>query len=262
MKKVFGILLIVIASCEEPVDWDQEIEFTPRLVVEAMVTNKPGYNYVKLSFPVQRQGESSRPVQGAQVLVTDGEEFEVFTEQADKPGYYIPDDDVRAVINKEYILYIKAGEYEFTASAFMTPVSGMENFSFIPIASNPGFYRINPWNGDDASFTRYIVEWDTVEGRQKVVFYEYSLETVDVNEFFKPAAEDLVFPQRARVIRQKYSLSPGYQQYLRSLLSETEWKGGWFDVLPGNLPTNLSEGGAGYFAASSLIVDTVYFNAR
>jgi len=171
MKKLLLILTVLIASCEEPVEWDQEVEFTPGLVVEAMITNKPGYNYVSLSFPVQKQGESARPVQGAQVVVTDGEEFEVFTEQPDEPGYYIPENNVSAAANKEYLLYIRVGEFEFTAGAFMPPVAGMEEFRYTPLESNPSFYRINPWNGNDPSFTRYIVEWYTGEKPEKVVFF-------------------------------------------------------------------------------------------
>ena len=41
------------------------------------------------------------------------------------------------------------------------------------------------------------------------------------------------------------------------MLSETDWRGGVFDVLPGNARTNLSEGALGYFTAAEVIRDTV-----
>ncbi len=41
------------------------------------------------------------------------------------------------------------------------------------------------------------------------------------------------------------------------MLSETDWRGGVFDVLPGNARTNLSEGAVGFFTAADVIRDTV-----
>ncbi|MBE9509733.1 MAG: hypothetical protein IMY71_02550, partial [Bacteroidetes bacterium] len=41
-----------------------------------------------------------------------------------------------------------------------------------------------------------------------------------------------------------------------TMLSETEWKGGVFDVLPGNVYTNLSEGAVGFFAVSTVVSDS------
>jgi hypothetical protein len=264
MKKILAVIWIIclFSSCEEQIDWEQKGEFLPRLVVEAFLTNKSGYNYVKLSFPVTSSGEEAVQIPGATVIVTDGENFAQFMPDSSNPGLYLPEDDLRAVVNKSYLLYIEIGEYQFTATANMIPVGPMDEFKFRPVDDDNQYFRINPENGNDPSMTRYIVEWLDDSGYQKSEFYHYKLRSVDVNEFFKPASEDLVFPVNARIIRQKYSLSPDHQRYVRSLLSETEWKGGWFDILPGNLHTNLSTGGVGYFAASSLIVDTVYFRGN
>ncbi|MEQ8425482.1 MAG: hypothetical protein RIA63_12280, partial [Cyclobacteriaceae bacterium] len=64
------------------------------------------------------------------------------------------------------------------------------------------------------------------------------------------------FPENAVVIRKKFSVSPGYQSFLRSILSETEWRGGVFDVQRANAATNLTEGAIGYFAVSTVVTDT------
>ena len=90
------------------------------------------------------------------------------------------------------------------------------------------------------------------------IFYSYTLSTIDVNQLFKPAVENLSFPAGAMVIRTKYSLSPDHERFLRSLLSETDWRGGWFDVMHGNLHTNLNNGAVGFFAACSVVQDTTY----
>jgi hypothetical protein len=42
------------------------------------------------------------------------------------------------------------------------------------------------------------------------------------------------------------------------MLMETEWRGGIFDVQHGNVITNLSSGAIGYFAASTVVTDTIF----
>ena len=260
MKKIlrYIILLIVIltGSCEEPIDCNPEKQFVPRLVVEAFLTNQPGYNYVKLTLPVFFPGDQPRSVTGAIVVLSDGENQHLLREDAKSPGIYITEESVRGVVNKIYALYIKVDSYEFIAHAAMIPVGPLGEFSYRE--TSDGSYIINPSGGSDPSMIRYIVEWADSTGNREAVFYHYRLESVDVNEFFKPSAETLTFPSGAKLVRQKYSLTPDHQQYIRSLLSETEWKGGWFDVLPGNLHTNLSAGAVGYFAACSVVADTVW----
>jgi hypothetical protein len=78
-----------------------------------------------------------------------------------------------------------------------------------------------------------------------------------VNEIFKPAKEDFSFPVNSVVIRKKYSVSPAYRAFLRSVLSETEWRGGLFDVDRANATTNLSAGAVGFFAVTTVLTDTM-----
>ena len=78
-----------------------------------------------------------------------------------------------------------------------------------------------------------------------------------MNRFFSPDRERVRFPPGTVVIREKESVSGKYEEYLRGVLSETDWRGGVFDVLPGNARTNLSEGALGYFTAAEVIRDTV-----
>ena len=65
-----------------------------------------------------------------------------------------------------------------------------------------------------------------------------------------------MFPKGSSIIRKRYSVSEPYETFLRSLLSETEWRGGVFDIERANVNTNLSEGAIGFFAASTVVTDT------
>lgn len=263
MKKGLAIIwfVLLLVSCEEVTDWDQQGTFTPRLVVDGMVTNQQGYSYVKLSLPVTASGEIPRTVSNAEVFISTGDSLVPFTEDMTEPGTYRPDPSMRAVIGRIYHLEISFENFSFTASAGMIPVAPFSPFLYNADDDKAGYYRINPTDTNNPTMLRYTVEWvDDQSGQEvKSIFYHYTLSTIDVNQFFKPGQQSLSFPGNARIIREQYSLSPDHEQYIRSLLSETEWKGGWFDVLPGNLHTNLSRGGTGYFAASSMLVDTVYF---
>jgi hypothetical protein len=86
----------------------------------------------------------------------------------------------------------------------------------------------------------------------------YYLNTIDVNQLYNiPETQEVCFPKGTRIIRKKYSLTPEYQEFLRTLLTETSWRGGLFDVESGNVMTNLSNGAVGYFSASTVVSDTI-----
>ena len=80
--------------------------------------------------------------------------------------------------------------------------------------------------------------------------------SIDVNKIFRPAKERIPFPVGTRVYRRQYSMNPWQEDFVRTLMAETEWRGGLFDVQPGNVRTNLSEGAVGYFSVSQVVADT------
>ena len=73
----------------------------------------------------------------------------------------------------------------------------------------------------------------------------YTLDNFDVNDIFGPEPEVIEFPPGTVIIRKKYSLTKAHQNFLRSLLMETEWSEGIFDVQHGNVATNMSDGALG-----------------
>ncbi len=129
-------------------------------------------------------------------------------------------------------------------------------------------YRVNDQyslalneSGENANYIDHRIDWkttadclpgNTCEGR--IVFYD--LKTIDVNEIYKPGKTEFLFPVNSTIIRKKYSISSAYRTFLRSVLSETEWRGGLFDVERANATTNLSAGAIGFFAVTSVVSDT------
>ena len=74
---------------------------------------------------------------------------------------------------------------------------------------------------------------------------------------FPPERENVRFPPGTLVFREKESVNGQYEEYLRGMVSETDFRGGVFDVQPGNARTNLTEGAIGYFTAAQVIRDTL-----
>ena len=120
-------------------------------------------------------------------------------------------------------------------------------------------------SGQDPYYIDHEVAWKNTsacttgtgcEGR--IVFYD--LKSIDVNEIYKPGKEQFLFPAGATVTRKKYSVSPAYRTFLRSVLSETEWRGGVFDVDRANATTNLSKGAIGFFAVTTVVSDVTVVN--
>ncbi len=89
------------------------------------------------------------------------------------------------------------------------------------------------------------------------MIYHYTLNGVDVNEIFKPSQEHVRFPAGTIVFREKESVNPWYGEFLRGILSETDWRGGMFDVLPGNARTNMEGEAIGFFTAADILRDTI-----
>jgi hypothetical protein len=87
----------------------------------------------------------------------------------------------------------------------------------------------------------------------------YSLKDIDAGKIFAPEKQVILFPHKTVVIRTKYSLNEQHQQFVRSLLLETEWRGGVFDAEQGNVPTNFRNGIRGWFAVCAVVSDTTVF---
>jgi hypothetical protein len=132
------------------------------------------------------------------------------------------------------------------------------------VQDDPPLYEIHIADSDGPAIVRLELDWSHVPGYESLpdeethaLIYHYTLGTIDVNRLFPPDREHVRFPPGTIVYREKESVNGLYEEFLRGMLSETDWRGGVFDVLPGNARTNLSEGAIGYFTASEVIRDTV-----
>ncbi|MEQ8364747.1 MAG: DUF4249 family protein [Cyclobacteriaceae bacterium] len=262
MNRFFIYLtLIFIFSCnEEKIDKPLKTTDTDLLVVEAVLTNEKMNHRIKLSRPYQELNGNNEPASGANVVVIEGnEKVYVTVESPVGSGNYFTE-EMTAVFGKQYLLFIQFEGKEFFAVAGSVPVEPMPELEYNE--AEGGLYRLQlNDSGEGPNYVDYHVSWAGTPECQTGALCEgrlvyYDLKTIDVNSLFKPDKEDFLFPANSVVVRRKYSVSSGYKTFLRSVLSETEWRGGAFDVQRENVPTNLSAGGIGFFAVSTVLSDT------
>ena len=251
---------MLLAGCEEAFDWPLADDDANLLVVEAVLTNENKNHLIKLTRSYGEQNLTPEPATGALVAILTDSDTIVATENPPGSGLYYTD-SMQAVVDKLYILGIQYNGSQFSAydvqppgEPFDTPLlySGVEE----------GYYTINfKESGEEPNYHQYYIDWQSVgncansiDCQAKQIYYD--LKNVDVNDIFQPTQERVDFPAGTVIIRKKYSVSDNYREFLRGMLSETSWRGGLFDTFPANAATNLSEGAVGYFAVSTVVMDT------
>lgn len=253
-----ALLALLVSACEKPYPWDLHESQERTLVVDALITNEPVSQTIILSLSNPGLNTPKEFVSGAEVIVSGAGGRWIFIEADDAPGFYI-NDSFRAVVRRNYSLSIHYEGRTFEAVSYAVGVSTLKN---LQVQQDPEtqLFRVvhnsysNPvmtevvydWSGDP----RYCESFGNCEARE----FFYQLENVDVNQEFGPEKQVIWFPAGTRIERKNYSINDAHQQFLRSLLMETEWRGGLFDVQQGNIPTNITGGALGFF--SVCMVDT------
>lgn len=265
MKLPSSILLFImlLCACEERFEMELPFTKTNLIVVEAVLTNENKSQEIRLSFPYQQINGNPQPVSGAIVSVMEGNGTTyIFQEETNNPGTY-KSTPFQAVTGVTYKLKIDIGGREIVAQDQSVPVEPLMPLQYQKVGDNYELFMNE--SGDKANYIDHHLTWENTpyctpetlcQGR--LVFYD--LKNIDVNEIFKPGKTQFLFPAGTTITRKKYSVSTAYRTFLRSILSETEWRGGVFDVDRANASTNLSEGATGFFAVTTVVSDVTVIN--
>ncbi|MTI41178.1 DUF4249 family protein [Fulvivirga lutimaris] len=268
MNKNFYIIMLLLlmlgSSCEEVLDETIDFERTNLLVVEGVLTNERIRQKVKLTHPYASQNEPERPATGAIVVIADSDQnITLLRESPRGSGEYFTD-SLRAVFGKVYALIIRYKGNEYRAFDATPPGQLLPplKYNAIEVDGQTKFELQFEDSGVNPNYINYNVDWSATSScttqpedcQAKLVYYD--LKNIDVQKIYAPEKEDIYFPPQSTVIRKRYSVSGPYQDFLRSLLSETEWRGGVFDIQRDQVPTNLSEGAIGFFAVTTVVKDT------
>jgi hypothetical protein len=256
-----AVLVLLLISCEEETTW--ELQSSSRFIVaDCILTNEPGPQELRLYRSTSTLNEEPVGISGAVVQISDGSQFFNFTEDPSDPGKYISDVPFRATIGENYRLTLSSGERSDTAYVGMTGITPLGTIDITPADS---LYRLVYHESREASMMEVYYDWSAVPdycagyGACQASEVYYTLDNIDAGKVFAPDRQIITFPEKTRIIRRKYSLSPAHQQFVRALLLETEWRGGLFDAEQGNIPTNFSNGVRGWFGVCMVVTDTTHF---
>lgn len=260
-------LVLLLLGCEKATETDYKNIPPDVIVVDGIITNEQKAQMVRLTHPVVNPNDTPLPVAGAVVMIYDADSVWNLSESPTNPGYYYSPVWFLPVVGRTYTLLINTDDKSLTAKAVMT-----KPFAFFKARyakGNNDLYHIlpasNPYNPNRAAMYKVNLDWSFLpsyreqnpEDCKAVVFY-YTLPTLDVNEILAPTSETVWFPAGTHVVETRYSLSDEHAAFIRAMLLNTTWNGGLFDGDQASLPTNLNDGGVGFFGACGVATRTFF----
>ena len=262
-KYLFGLLILIsISNCEEQVDWEFKPQENGKLVVEAIVTNELKRHEIRLSLSYSDQNGLPAPASGATITGSDGQNSVSFFEDPGDAGRYLSALPFAAQLGITYSIEILWNGQTYQAQNEMIPVYPFSRMTFNPIGDTDSLKvgNVAPiYSPDEQAMYEINIDWShisSVEPNRAKLFY-YTFSTVDVSQLFTPTKEAVVFPKGSIVIEKKHSLNDDFADFYRALVIETEWQGGVYDERSASLPTNISNGGLGFFGVSAVLSDTL-----
>lgn len=268
-RQLFILLTLFICSCEtfqftnlESLNVDQETAV--QIFVEGGVTTQLTHHNVRLIKPGS-PSDNPQYIIDAEVSVSIGENIYEYTIDTDfgAPTYF-SNQMFQARAGDICTLTIQYNGQTFTASdqvADVTPF-GIDDIQqpIVELAGNElqlieltkhefGFNEPNIW---------YWINSDEIDNDNILdtdIKY-FSHRGANLQGVFPGNVFATTFPVSGNddVIQvAKLSVSAAYYDYLRAQFSETDWKGSVFSTISGNLPSNVSNNGGGFFFASDII---------
>ncbi len=267
--EIFAIVVLMIFfSCEKAIDWQFQMNAdTTKIVVDGIITSENKHQTIKLSLPVACYNCPPRMISGASVVVSDGTKDHVFTEDSLNKGVYVSNEQFYGVPGNTYYLTVIYKGKTYSAQAEMISVTDFEKVSYV-LDTTKNLYKLtnlpNVFSLNENAMYEITIDMselpeyaDSSYEQSHIVLYYYRLTSIDISEIAHPDKEKIYFPYGSKITEKKYSLTPEHAEFLRSLLLETEWRGGLYDIEQGNVETNITDG-YGYFGACAVITKYIY----
>lgn len=255
------ITVFLIASCEEKTNWDLQTS-NQVIIIDALLTSDLKNQEIKVYYSSTGLNEKPTPISGATIKLIGKNTIHLFKETDSLAGFYISAIPFRCATGISYQLIIDAEGIQDTVTADMEAITPLQEYD---ISAYGSLYRFTYINDDIPSFTEILYDWSLVPdycnsyGFCTASETYYTLNNLDVSKILAPKKQVICFPRGTQIIRKKYSLSKQHQEFIRSMLLETEWRGGIFDVEQGNVITNFHHGMRGWFGVCMVLSDTIHF---
>ena len=261
----FIVLLICSffgTACEETIEWELQPSRNEYLIVEAILTNEMKHQQILLSLSFNELNGSPAAVSDAQITVTVNNTVYSFTQQPDQPGHYLSEAPFQVFAKLDYHLDIQWQGQSYQATSQLSTVAPLQGISFFQVGTDS--LRINPSfapfiNQNQQALHELYIDWTHLSlqapNQAKLLYFTFS--TVDPSQIVRPQTDTVTFPVGSIITVKKYGLNDDYARYLRSLALETQWKGGLLYGPSASLPSNISNGGLGFFSTCAVLTDTI-----
>ena len=262
-----SLLAIVMLSCEETTELD--LKQTPsKVVIEGLLTDKPGYQHIKITRSTDFYGSGETPrVPDASVSVSDdaGLQLDFIHNPRNHPdsmGFYLPAVPFAGERGRVYSLRVTLSGEVYEASDKLLPVIPIDSLRF----------QVNEDEQDDPKEEGkyYELLLFAREPQDQENFYMFKYYRNDSLTFYNPAdiyySDDELLGEKIdgvpspvfygandKASLEVYSLTRnGYIFYndLFSILNNDG--GGMFGPIPSSPRTNLSNGALGFFQVSAV----------
>lgn len=268
MKHLLIIFLagMLMISCEQTVTLDLN-QAPSKIVIEGLLTNKPGYQSVKISRSVDFYASGSTPrITNAYVTVDDdaGNRY-LFVHNPrqvpDSAGIYVPAIPFQGTIGRTYKLRVEVDGDVFEAEDQLLPITSIDSLNYR--------INVNAEEDPDNHGEIYEVRLYTREPQDQTNFYLFKFYRNDSLTFNNDTdiyysddqmlAENIegipmpiLYRANDKARMEMFSLSRLGFVYYDDLSSLLNTDGGMFGPVPAAPRTNLTNGAYGFFQVSAL----------
>ncbi len=262
MYRYLLLSALLLAACEKSTEWALETTDAPRLVVEAILTNENRTQEILLSATYSELNGEAPAIDNAQVSVAvSGITYEFVPDPA-SPGRYLSEQPFALIRGLEYRLNIEWEGKTYSAASQLSAVRPIPRPAFTPVFGTDSLFLgdfIPVFSPDEQALYQIDIDWrhlaDTAQlARARI--YRYTFSSIDMSQLIPPPQEDVHFPRGSLLRIRKYGLNEDFAAYLRAKAIETDWSGAFFYSVSDNLPTNISNGGLGFFGACAVLEES------
>ncbi|MEM9391978.1 MAG: DUF4249 domain-containing protein [Bacteroidota bacterium] len=274
MKNILKALLVflVVSSCEETIIIDSG-QADPVIIVEGLITDQNQFHYVRVTRTVDFYDTvATEPITDALVFVQDNRSnFRGYSHNPsgspDFNGYYISNEQFAGQVGVEYTVSVTVGDEVYTGKDLLNPVTAIDSLSvdidedeFEDPEDEGYFYEVlfyakEPQDRKDFYLFKFYRNDSLLRDESTDIYFsDDDLLAEEINGV--PTAGYYTIGDMAKV--EMYSISRNGFLYYNDLTNLLLGDGGFFGSPPVNPRTNITNGGLGFFQASSVVMDEIF----
>jgi hypothetical protein len=258
--------VFLLSSCEQSREWELDTIEEARLVVEAILTDEFQQQEVLLSQTFSDLNGTAPAISDATIEVTVSGVVYPFSPDPQQAGRYLSEEPFHVISGLDYTLTVDWNGEEYSAISRLSDVLPIPEPVFRQIGTTDSLELGNfipPFSPFQQAMYRIDIDWahiiDTAEVN-RARLYLYTFSSLDMSQLVPPGRESVFFPKGSIVQIKKFGLTEDFAEYLRAKAIETDWNGAFFFSVSDNLPTNISNGGLGYFSTCAVLEETLIAN--